>query len=83
MILRLVALVQGTTKEGKTWAKIMLKKRTLDGTPVLKEFYIDPKIALKMASERLTEDVDVTIELGMDEYLRPTIVGVRRALKTE
>lgn len=83
MNLRLVALIQGTTKDGKKWSKISVKKRTIDGNPVLKDFYIDPNIAHKMAMERLVEDVDITVELGFDDYLRPTITGVRRAMKVD
>lgn len=85
MIVRLVCLITGKTKDGRDWGKITIKRKKSDGGIVLKDFYIDRNVVQKMIADRLIEDVDADIRIDLDEYLRPTIVDVRRvaSLKTE
>lgn len=76
-IYKLVMLTTGTSsKTGKRWAKIYLKSRNSAGLPIGNELYISPEIADELIKAGAIEDVDVTVNGGLDDYMRPCITEV-------
>lgn len=82
-VVRLVALSKFSNKNGKQFFKVMLKKKNSDGIPVLKEFFLPVDVGDYCCEHNLVEDLDVRVELGFDEYMRPGIIGIFPISKEE
>lgn len=83
-IVRLVALSRLTSKKtGDTLYRVSLKKSTPDGLPRTAEFWIDKSIGEECIRLGLTEDVDVCVVAGFDEFLRLAIVQILPAESDE
>lgn len=72
----LVALMSGQGKAGKPWYRAILKTKTSDGSSIVREHWLDEKVAKATIQAGLTDDCEVSVTCGLDEYLRPTITGI-------
>lgn len=78
--LKLVCLISGQKKDGNgMWHKATFKARSSNGQPVLRDFFLSEEVADSMRMQGLIDDVDVLVEVGLDDLLRPTITKVKKA----
>lgn len=83
-IYRLVMLTTGTSsKTGRPWAKVYLKGHDSTGRPIGNELYISPEIADALIKANAIEDVDVTLEGGLDDFMRPCITAIKPVAKKD
>lgn len=75
-ICELVALSSGTGKNGKEWCRAILKGHTEAGKPVVREFFLPPECGKRLEKLGAYENISVYVVCGLDEYLRPGIIGI-------
>ncbi|OUQ49892.1 hypothetical protein [Lachnoclostridium sp. An118] len=76
-VIRLVALSRLKSKKtGDVLYRVSLKKSNPDGLPRTAEFWLDKSIGEECIRLGLTEDVDVRVVTGFDEFLRLAIVQI-------
>lgn len=78
-VVRLVALMCGTNKNGGTWYRVALKQRRKGESPLMREFWLTEEVARAAINRGLIEDVDVVVSAGLDEFLRLDIIDIRPA----
>lgn len=67
----------GINKNGKGWSRLYLKGRKESGTPICGTIFVPYEIGRSLISSGIIEGVNITVEGGLDDYLRPCITNVR------
>ena len=73
---RLIALSSGIGKTGKPWYRAVLKANAQDGSPIVESFWLACEVGEQAKLQGLLEDVEVLVECGLDQRLRPAITGI-------
>lgn len=73
---KLIALSSGIGKTGKPWYRAVLKANAQDGSPIVESFWLAAEVGEQAKLQGLLEDVDILVECGLDQRLRPAITGI-------
>lgn len=77
MNLRLLAVQTGiSAKSGKRYGKVTLRGKRTDGTSVVADFWLTEKVTNQLIEDGIQEDSWVSVEMQLDENLRPTITAI-------
>lgn len=77
MNLRLLAVQTGiSAKSGKRYGKVTLRGKRTDGTSVVADFWLTEKVTNQLITDGIEEDSWVSVDMELDENLRPTISGI-------
>lgn len=78
--IKLVCLTSGNKKDGSgKWFKATFLGHDKDGAPIKNDFFIDADVGERMINDGIVEDVVVNVEMGFDDYLRPSVTNVTKA----
>lgn len=79
-VVKLIALSSGISKKsGKVYYRALFMRHLPSGEPVVKETFINPAVGDSCRAQGLTENVDVELQIGLNQYLNFEIVGITPA----
>ena len=77
MKLKVLAIITGiSSKSGKRYTKITLRGKKQDGTTTMADFWLNEKVGNQLTLDGVQEDDYVSVELDLDENLRPVVAGI-------
>ena len=77
MKLKVLAIMTGiSAKSGKRYTKITLRGKKQDGTTSMADFWLNEKVGNQLTLDGVQEDDYVSVELDLDENLRPVVAGI-------
>lgn len=75
---RLIALMSGISKKGSRYYRAVFKSKMSNGVPIVKELFLPVKVGEMCESKGITEDVEVEVTGGFNEYLSLEITDIKR-----
>ena len=79
--LTLVALMSWKKKDGEgSWYRALLKGHNSQGKPVTGEFFLSEEVGEKAVKDGLVEDCPVNVTFDFNDYMKPVIVSISKAL---
>ena len=77
MKLKLIAVVTGiSAKSGKRYTRITVRGKRADGSSSMAAFWLSEKVGNQLISDGIQEDDWVSLELELDENLRPVVSSI-------
>lgn len=77
MKLKLIAVVTGiSAKSGKRYTRITVRGKKSDGSSSMAEFWLSETVGNQLITDGIQEDDWVSLEMELDENLRPVVAGI-------
>ena len=77
-VYKLVLLQRGVSKSGNPYCRATFRYKRPDGTSVSADFWLSPEVSERLVKEGISEDDVCSLEVGLDDNMRPAITDIYR-----
>ena len=75
---KLVLLQRGVSKSGNPYCRATFRYKREDGSSVSADFWLSPEVSERLVKEGISEDDMCSLEVGLDDNMRPAITDIYR-----
>lgn len=77
-VYKLVLLQRGVSKSGNPYCRATFRYKREDGSSVSADFWLSPEVNERLIKDGIGEDDVCSLEVDLDENMRPVITDVFR-----